>query len=345
MRIEIKSVDLTALSSDDRDSINEVLTKSSNATVFHSIEWNEVLIDEFGLQIILLLATKGEQPAGLYSFSVDGAVCRSPATSLESVYGGPISMGDNRIIAELLRDAERFQKIAWFDIWTPAMYDISPLIEMSYSYSEMYTSILNLQKPEEELWAGLNQKKRNKIRKAQKNDVIIVEGDTSLVDEYYEMIVSAFTRARINILPKTFYKRVIESLGPKGIARLVLAKHDGRFIAGAIFLLHKNTAYYWHGASHREYLSLAPNDLIQWEHIKWARERGYKNYDLVRVEPGRLPGIANFKMSFGGETVPCYHLQKATLGYQLWRVLRFATSPRRIIRKMRSLTAGKDNEN
>jgi lipid II:glycine glycyltransferase (peptidoglycan interpeptide bridge formation enzyme) len=235
--------------------------------------------------------------------------------------------------------------MAWLDIWTPAHYDITPFIKSGYMSSEMYTSILSLQMPEEELWMGLDGKARNMIRKAIKNNVHVVEGDESLVGEYYQMVIATFTRSQIKPQPESYYHRVIQDLGPKGMARLLLANHNNKFIAGAIFLFYKDTAYYWHGASYRDHLSVAPNELIQWELIKWARQNGYKNYDLVRIEPDRLPGIARFKISFGGKTVPCYHLQKGTRRYLWMRLLRLIRNPKRTFTKLRIFAAGKGNAN
>lgn len=346
MKVEIKRVNLTKLGPEDRHDINEVLMKSANATVFHTVEWNKLLIDEFGLQNVTLLATANKKPVGLCSFyAVDGHLCRSPVREVESVYGGPLSVGNDRVIVELLKEAERLQRIAWFEVWTPANYDISPLVKMGYSNREVYTSILSLQKPEEELWAGLNRAKRKNIKKAIRNEVLVIDGDVSLVDVYYEMVVSTFTRVQINIPPKSFYRHVIDQLGTQGTAKFALAKHNGRFIAGAIFLFYKDTAYYWHAASHREYLSVRPNDLIVWEVIKWARQHGYKYYDFLVVFPRLRPGRSRFKVQFGGDIVPFYHLTKATPGYQLWRVLRFITSPGRVVNKLQGFIAGKDDAN
>ncbi|MCK4828071.1 hypothetical protein KA005_70735 [bacterium] len=57
MKVEIESLDLNELNPKDEDSINKVLVKSPNSTVFHTVEWNRILINEFGLQNVTLLAT------------------------------------------------------------------------------------------------------------------------------------------------------------------------------------------------------------------------------------------------------------------------------------------------
>jgi lipid II:glycine glycyltransferase (peptidoglycan interpeptide bridge formation enzyme) len=127
------------------------------------------------------------------------------------------------------------------------------------------------------------------------------------------------------------------------MARLLLAKYNGNTISGAIILYYKDTVYAWDLGWRREYGRIAPNDLLTWEIARSASQNGYKYFDLLRVEPDRLPGVARWKIAFGGDTVSCYRLDKATMGYQLQRVLRFAADPRRLISKARSLLAGRDD--
>ena len=59
------------------------------------------------------------------------------------------------------------------------------------------------------------------------------------------------------------------------------------------------------------------NRLIHWEAIKYAKEKGIKEYDLggifsdEEVEKDKVKmGIRSFKLSFGGESVTRYQYQK-----------------------------------
>lgn len=345
MKFEIRCVDLARLSPQHTHSINEVLMKSADATVFHTIEWNQLLTSQFALDNVTLLAFLGEKPVGLYCYyPSDGHRCLSPVVRLFTVYGGPVSAsGDPQVVAALLREAEKLQPFASFQIWTAPNYDISPLAELGYSREEMYAPIVNLQATDEELWAKLHKKRRGAIRLAMKNDVRIVGGDSPSVDEYHEMMVGTLSRVQIDALPKSFYKQVLESLAPQGMARLLLAEHDGNTIAGAILLFYKDMAYDWVMGWRRDYLKVAPNDLLHWEAIKLARQEGYQYFDLLGLEPERLPEIARWKIRFGVDVLSRYYLQKATPGHQLWRVLRFITNPRRVVNRLRSFTLGKDD--
>ena len=331
MNVTIEELDICSISPSDRVMVDQVLERAPGATVFHTIEWNEILTTEFGLQTTMLLATVGGEPAGLFTFFTDGRQCESPIPRFESVYGGPISTGDERTVLALLRQAERMNKGAHFSIWTPVHYDVSPLQRMGYTVRQDRTSILNLQGSEEALWTGLKATARNRVRKARNAKIEVVEGDVSLVPEYYEMVLDTLaTRAQIQALPERFYEHVVQHLGAKGLARFLLARQNGTYIGGAIFLCFKDTVYYWHGASRRERPAIGHNDLIFWELITWAREHGFRYFDLVRIEEDRLPGIARFKLKFGGDMVAFHNLQKATWEYRLWRVLRIAGDPRRL---------------
>ena len=74
-------------------------------------------------------------------------------------------------------------------------------------------------------------------------------------------------------------------------------------------------SWYFYGASSREHRQLMATYLIQWEAMRWAKERGCKSYDLWGV-PDRdfdsleegfttrsdgLWGVYRFKRGFGGE--------------------------------------------
>lgn len=339
-QIDFRRVDVAAPSPEDKASVETVLMNSPGASAFHSLEWNQILTNEFELENVTILATQDQRPVGLFSYYVDGIACRSPLTRLETYYGGPISTSDPRVERALLREAENTHRFAWFDIWGSPGSTRVPLLDAGYSGEEFHTPILNLQRPEQDLWRGIGKKRRNLIRKAERSGVRIVVGDASLIDAYHPLVVSTFQRKQVPIYPKSFYRRIVEQLGARGKARFLLAEHAGKFIAGAIFLVLNDTVYFWHGASDKDSPSIAQNDLIHWRLIQWARQEGYRYYDFMVVQPDRLPGLAHFKMSFGGEIVPFHNMHKATLGYWVRRAASYAARPRALVHRLRQPILG-----
>lgn len=318
--VEIEALTFENLKSSDIADLNEILLHSKNSTIFHTFEWSKIVAEEFGANEKILIARVNDIPVGMYKFHCYKEYkllksCTSPVTGFETVYGGPIAVNHyDYVIEDLIKKSEKL--VGWpvkISIQSPINYDIHPFVKMGYECVALYTSVLELGKSEKALWIGLNKKTRNLVRKAMKNGIDIVEGDASSVPDYYDMILSTFDRAGIGALPKTFYERVIKDLKPKNMVKMLLAEYKDKVVSGAIFLCYKDMAYYWHGASYKEYWDLAPNNLMQWEFIKWANENGYTYYDLVRIEPDRLPGIAKFKMGWGGDTVEFYYIFKFKL--------------------------------
>jgi peptidoglycan pentaglycine glycine transferase (the first glycine) len=74
-------------------------------------------------------------------------------------------------------------------------------------------------------------------------------------------------------------------------------------------------AWYFYGASNNEQRNLMPTYLVQWEAMRWARQRGCKEYDLWGVPDADLQrleaefktrsdglwGVYRFKRGFGGQ--------------------------------------------
>lgn len=317
LKLEVQYSKFHDLNRNDINDINYVLTNSVNSTIFHTIEWSKILEQQFGINESILIARINDDPIGIYKFGTAKfykiySMLTSPVAGLETVYGGPVAVkGHDLVIRDLVRSAEQHAIIPLeLSIQCPINYKINLFLSMGYKYDILYTSILDLNKTEENLWNGIDRKTRNLVRKAMKNGVNIIEGNLSDVPCYYNMILSTFNRAGIGHLPQGFYEKVISNLKPLDMAKMFLAEYEGTVIGGAIFLCYRNTIYYWHGASYKEYWDLAANNLIQWEIIKWGHTRGYRYYDLVRIEEDRLPGIAKFKMGWGGDRVEFYRLFK-----------------------------------
>lgn len=340
MSIEIKFYPLNQIREIQTD-VEVALKETEGNSIFHSSFWLNLLVETFGIKGYLLLAYSNSQPIGVYNFYRKPLLgplymSQSPFSNLETVYGGPVVQPNHpEALTSLLHMSELLSRSAAFYIVTSPGVNFTSYIIAGYKKKEIYTSILSLGRSEEELWIGLHSKTRNMIRKAIKSGVIIRNGTIDDVPTYYHMLTEVFNRTGKQPLPEIFYRKVILDLAPKNMVRFLIAQFENRPIAGAIFLLYQDTAYYWSGASFIKDRNVAPNELIQWEFIRWANMQGFKKYDLLRVEPDRLPGIARFKMRFGGDTVPLYALTKWTkIGYiaRMWNAI---IHPRRLVNRIR----------
>ncbi len=105
---------------------------------------------------------------------------------------------------------------------------------------------------------------------------------------------------------------------------LLVAEYKGEILAGTIYLEDDGQIQSWIGASVRlesdkkkRTLAACANRLIDWEVIKYAKDKGLKEFDLGGLwteEEAKKDimkqRINDFKLSFGGETITRYSYKK-----------------------------------
>ena len=111
----------------------------------------------------------------------------------------------------------------------------------------------------------------------------------------------------------------------KRYGTLFIAKYNKEILAGQLYLEDSpNIMYCWLSASKRlevdkEKANLigCANRLLHWEAIRYAKEKGIKEFDLgglwseEEAENPNKTGMNSFKLSFGGDEVVRYNYEKA----------------------------------
>ena len=88
-----------------------------------------------------------------------------------------------------------------------------------------------------------------------------------------------------------------------GLGFVLLARHERRDIAAAVFFSAANTLTYKFGASNRRLLSLRPNNLLFMEAIQWGCENNQHTLDFGRTDYDNT-GLREFKTTWGATESP-----------------------------------------
>jgi Acetyltransferase (GNAT) domain len=157
---------------------------------------------------------------------------------------------------------------------------------------------IDLSQDEKELFSGMTSACRRCIRKAEKEGVLIEEAhDTEFADEYYAQLQDVFAKQRL--VPTYGVERVrqlITQVHPTGHLLLLRARDGlGRCIATSIFPHMNGVMYFWGGASWRHSQSLRPNEALQWQAMKIAKQKGLHTYDMG--------GGGEYKRKYGGREI------------------------------------------
>ncbi len=316
----MKRLETYSLRDVDRNSWNKVLERSKEATIFHTLEWIDLQKKSFGFDEKLSIYVEEGEPIGIFPyyhrkiafFNLYG----SPQPETGSFYGGPLSIDSTEACESLIKNIGEDRRNAAYFMKLSPHYDVDLLRKLGYEIEEVKNFLLDLSQPEDALWTNLNKKSRNQVRKAKKMGVELRVGTPLDLDQYYDMILETCERNSLNPLPLSFYKNVFNELYEKKMMRLSLAYYEGQPIAGAIFLLFKDKIIYWQGDSFSRFWHLNPNDLLQWDIIKWGKKNGYKTYDLGGAG---VPSIAKFKAGWGGKEIPFYRAYKGSFAANLSR--------------------------
>jgi hypothetical protein len=175
--------------------------------------------------------------------------------------------------------------------------------------------VLDLDGGYDAVWARMHSPKRNRIRKARASGLVLERGnDPVLVGRFYALYLrwSAIRAQRrrlppalITLLarwrePRWKFDATARRMGPA--LTVLMASHEGREVAGAVYLQMGKSAVYWRGASDldlsREYPA---NDLLQDEMIAEACNAGCTHYHMG--ESGGVESLMRFKSQFGAQPI------------------------------------------
>lgn len=177
------------------------------------------------------------------------------------------------------------------------------------------TILMDLSGSEEDLLAGMGGKTtRYNVRLAGRKGVEIREPEDFdwAFDTFYNWKEGLGQRKegwRI-FRPRQYFYDETRILHDTGDGHFFFAYHEGEPLSSGYFSIIGSKLYYMLGAAAPHGQKLKPNYLLQWEVMRWARERGVTCYDMVaapkrenRHEGDPYYGVYKFKKGFGGEVV------------------------------------------
>ena len=164
------------------------------------------------------------------------------------------------------------------------------------------TMILDLQKNEEDQWTSFNAKVRNQIRKAEKNELRTISGNVTLLDGFYDVFSRNMRDLGTPVYDKNFFRNVLEEFPDS--TKVILVTHNDTTIAAALLTWHKDTLEVPWASSVRDSREFCPNNLLYWEAIRFAINKGVRKFDFGRSTPDE--GTYCFKKQWGAKPVQLF---------------------------------------
>lgn len=179
------------------------------------------------------------------------------------------------------------------------------------------TTILDLNRSNEELLAEMKSKTRYNIRLAGRKGVAVREGDEAELRTFYNLLLATGDRQGFGVQPEAYYSLMWRLFSPGGHIKLFLAECDGEPVSGVLLVPFGDTVIFKRGAWSGRCGASHPNESMHWTAISWARAQGYQYYDLEGIDPqvataiqsggpppdltaSGVDAVTRFKLGFGG---------------------------------------------
>jgi lipid II:glycine glycyltransferase (peptidoglycan interpeptide bridge formation enzyme) len=166
------------------------------------------------------------------------------------------------------------------------------------------TLIVALTPPIEELRKRFDQKWRNCLNKAERNNLDVIEGtDDSLFADFISLYRELLQRKKFQEPNDINEFRQIQRDFPDELKmRIFLCRSDGISSAGAIFTAIGDTGVYLFGATNDQGMANKGSYLLQWRAMQWMKNSGCRSYNLNGINPDANPGSYHFKAGVAGKT-------------------------------------------
>lgn len=166
------------------------------------------------------------------------------------------------------------------------------------------TLIMDVDQPLTDLRKKLDQKWRNCLNKAERNQLEVIEGtDDNLFADFIDLYRALLERKKFEEPNDINQFRMIQrDLPPEHKMRIFLCQSDNVPSAGAICAIVGETGIYLFGATNDKGMTNKGSYLLQWKAIEWMKNNGCRSYNLNGINPRKNPGSYHFKTGLSGKS-------------------------------------------
>jgi peptidoglycan pentaglycine glycine transferase (the first glycine) len=168
------------------------------------------------------------------------------------------------------------------------------------------TWVLDIRPDEQRLLANMKRNWRYNISLGERKGVQVRPAASEAdLDAWYQLYRETSVRDDFVAVPREHYAAMLRLYGDH--ARLFLAEYEGTLLAGRLVVAFGRWGVDIAAATSEQHRQVKANYPLQWQAIRWARERGCAWYDFRGIPEVLEPGeetwnVYEYKRGFGGES-------------------------------------------
>ncbi len=280
---------------------DEFVNAHPAASYCHLWNWKQVIQKSFGWQTSYLLAEERGVTLGVLPLVVQKSwIFGSFASSMPFLNAGGILANSAETERLLLNEAVRVTRAAkarHLELRHRTDHGLGLPVR-----TNKVTVVLPLDQNTDRMWKLLGTKIRTKVRKSQGFGMVAEFGGESLLNDFYSVWTENMRDLGTPAYSPTFFREIVAAF-PQN-THLCVIRHEGRSIAVSFLIGFRDRVEAVWSSSIRETLNLKPNLFLYWNLFCFAAQQGYRLFDFGRSTIGS--GTHNFKLQWGGQTVPLH---------------------------------------
>jgi hypothetical protein len=298
---------------------------SPHGMIFHTWQWLKIAEKQSSTKLLPILIHKGAQLIALYPVFLQKKgfinLAFSPPPRAYMLYLGPIIVDydsfkqdkKESVFIQIQNEVDKYifdiKKCKYARVRSsPGLYDSRPLSWSGYIVNPYYTYRIDLTEGTNSVWEQFDGDLRRSIAKSIKEGITIRSGDKEDLEFIHQ---SLFNRYKAQGFRPNDYTKYLSSIYdrfyPENM-KIFIAEYKGERVGGTFNLHFKNVMYFWVGLPKTDLGGIYPNDLINWEAIKWAQMNGLEYYELM--DSGDDPRLRHFKSKYNPDLVIWYEATK-----------------------------------
>lgn len=279
---------------------DQYVTQHKDGTIFHSLQWRDIICAEYGFKPLYLLSESGNGISGILPlFQINNLSGKKLVSLPLSMYGGPLS--DSCKITELLLTYGQHLAEKNGAILQTRLHDKKNQLPLKEAI-EIDSYVVVPSCGPEEWFKKFPVSIRTSIRKALKNDLTVRIGGIELLDDFYYTLLYARRRLRVLTPRKAYYQHILNQIN----SGIIAINHRDETVSTCLYFCDEKHLYYVSQGLSAKGRNLSAGDLCIWELLQLA-----KRLDRLHVYLGGSPtwhkGLIDFKSRWGSIQTPIYN--------------------------------------
>lgn len=325
------AVRLEADATAEADRWNQFVDRSPQGTALHRTEALAVVADHAGAELHRLKGFVDGRLVGvmpIFERSVGpltAAFSAPPGLGLPPL--SPCLEGGDRTAGERAITDDGFLRACWEHVARTIDPDYVRLtvdgtvpvnaltVRDGIALEPRFTYVLDLSADRDELFSGFSSDARRNVRNTDPDRYEIYEGGRSAIRRIVERMQRRYREQDMHYPVSVEFVSDLYDEMPTGAVRPYAVAVDGEFSNGLVVLDDGETVSRWQGGGKTD-VDVPVNDLLDWQVIREAVERGRREYDFVGAN---TPSICDYKAKFNPDLVGGCVVERSSAGMGLIR--------------------------